>query len=47
MKFGYYTDFVVPDNFSVVEYGYLINGALNGDFMGAFISAMAGDTYKK
>lgn len=46
MKFGYYTNFVVPDNYSVVEYGYLMNGALNGDFMGMFIRAMAGDVYR-
>ncbi len=44
MNFGYYADFVFPKNFSVVEYGYLIKGALNGDFMGTFIPAMAGDT---
>ena len=33
-------------NFSVVEYGYLINDALNGDIMGTFISAMVGDIYR-
>jgi len=42
MKFGYYANFWTPDNYSVDEYGYLIKGSLDGDFMGAFIPAMAG-----
>jgi len=46
MKFGYYADFVLPDNYSVVEYGYLIKGIKNGDVMEEFVRAMSGDNYK-
>jgi hypothetical protein len=46
IKFGYYTDFVYSDYASVVEYGYLIKGNLDGELMEQFVSAMAGNIYK-
>ena len=42
IKFGYYTDFVESDNYSVVEYGYLIKGIKKGDNMETFVDAMSG-----
>jgi len=46
VKFGYYTDFIGPDNRSVVEYGYLVNGVLDGESVEWFVSAMAGNVYR-
>ncbi len=50
VKFGYYADFVHPDFYSVVEYGYLVNGGINREFApkcaDVFIPAMAGDAYR-
>ena len=46
VKLGYYTDFLDSENYSDIEYGYLINGVLEGDLMQTFVSAMARDAYK-
>ena len=46
VKFGYYTNFLNSENYSNIEYGYLINGVLEGDLMQTFVPAMAGNVYK-
>ena len=46
LEFGYYTNFLDSKNYSDIEYGYLINGVLDGDLMQTFVSAMAGNAYK-
>ena len=46
VKFGYYTDFVYSDYGSVVEYGYLVKGNLDGELLIQFVSAMAGNAYR-
>ena len=46
VEFGYYTDFLDSENYSDIEYGYLIKWNFDGELFEQFISAMAGNIYK-